>query len=99
MATGGESCAANVANHLALLDMLTYANYVAARVVVASRHVPAAKMAVVDHQPVAVADVVVPLGDPTGSGSPDWSAARSTEIRTVMQLPIAQHRVEAHAEG
>ena len=53
------------------VDPLTHTDYVAAGVVVARSHIPAADVAVVDHQPLAITGVVVALGDPTRMGSPD----------------------------
>src|SRR6188472_767052 len=98
VAASGESRGTDVANDLSFLDVLTHMDDVAAGVVVAGRHIPAADVTVVDHQPIAVAGVVIPLSDPAGMCSADRCATGSPEIGAIVQLPVMQHRMEPHSK-
>src|SRR5512133_550292 len=98
MAAGRESGGTDVPDDLPLTDVLTHPDDVVTCVVVAGRQVPAADVAVVDHQPVAVTGVVVPLSHPARVCGVDWCAASGAEIGTVVQLPVVQYRMETHAE-
>ena len=74
---------------------VTDAHGVADRVVVAGGDVAAVDVAVVDHQPVAVAGVVVALGHPAVVRGPERGAAAGAEVGAVVQLPVVQDRMEA----
>src|SRR5215207_9908766 len=80
MATGGESRGADITDDLTLSDTLTHSNGVPTGVVVARRDIPTADVAMVDHQPLAIARVVVALGDPTSAGRADWIATPGAEV-------------------
>src|SRR5512133_1894765 len=98
MAASGKARGTDVADDLAFPDALTHMDYVAAGVVVARRHIPATDVAVVNHQPIAVAGVVVPLSDSPGMGSADRCATGSPEVGAIVQLPVMQYRMEPHSK-
>src|SRR5512133_635769 len=98
MAASGKSRGTDVADDLSFPDTLTHVDDIAARMLVARRHVPATDVAVVNHQPIAVAGVVIPLSDPAGMGSADRRATGSAEVGAIMQLPVMQHRMEPHSK-
>src|SRR4029453_11792993 len=98
MAAGGEAGGADITDDLPLPDTLTHMNYVPTGVIVARSDVFTVDVAVVDRQPLAIARVVVALGHPTCTGSPDSCATPSAKVGAIVQLPVVEHRVKAHTE-
>src|SRR5215213_6127244 len=92
MASGGEPRRADVADNLTLADPLAHPNDVPGRMVVAGRGIPSADVAVVDHQPVAITSVVIPLSHPAvtagvGSVMPGHIALPQLDPTQVSPLP------------
>src|SRR5215213_7639725 len=98
MASGGEPRRADVADNLTLADPLAHPNDVPGRMVVAGGDIPSADVAVVDHQPVAITSVVVPLSHPAGTWGTDRRTTASAEVGAIVEFPVVQHRMEPHAE-
>ena len=99
VASRRETRGADIADDLAARHVLANPDRVAAGMVVPGRHVVAADLAMIEHEPVPVTPVEVLLGNDSVSRRPDRGAARGAEVGAVMELPHVQDGVEPLSVG